>query len=61
MARDGLVNRYRRDALQCLQKMGDPSVIPQLDEILRSPDAERIEEELAQTIEHLQNRASEVK
>jgi HEAT repeat protein len=54
LVRNGLVNRHRHQALEGLRKMGDPSVIPFLDEIRRSPDAEGIEEELAKTIEHLQ-------
>ncbi len=54
MVRDGLVNRYRREALDCLRKMGDPWILPELDAISRSSDAEGIEEQVAKTIEYLQ-------
>ena len=54
VVRDGLDNGRRHQALEGIRKMGDPSMIPVLDEISRSPDAEGIEQELTKTIEHLQ-------
>jgi hypothetical protein len=61
IVRDGLWKGRRRQALEGLRKMGDPWVIPELQEIANSPDAEGIEEELARTIEHLQKGANEVR
>ncbi|MDP2897597.1 MAG: hypothetical protein Q8Q12_13735 [bacterium] len=55
IVRDSLSNGRRREALEGLGRMGDAWVIPALDEISRSPDAEGIEDELAKTIEHLRN------
>lgn len=55
LVRDGLDNGRRHQALEGIRKMGDPSMIPVLDEISRSPDAEGIEDELVKTIEHLRN------
>ncbi len=52
---DGIEPAHRREALRGLEKIGDPSVIPELQQIVNSPDAEGIEDELAETIEHLQN------
>lgn len=55
IVRDSLGNGRRREALEGLQRLGDPWAITALDEISRSPDAEGIEDELAKTIEHLRN------
>ena len=55
VVRESLSNGRRWQALKGLRELGDPWVIPALDEIARSPDAEGIEEELAKTIEQLQN------
>jgi hypothetical protein len=57
--RDGLDPWERGRALDRLTEMGDPSVLPQLDEIARSPDAEGIEEQLARTIERLRQKESQ--
>ncbi len=59
VVRDSLDQWERRGALDRLRDMGDPSVIPQLEEIARSPDAEGIEEHLAKTIEELRQRANQ--
>lgn len=59
IVRDSMSYVMREKALVGLRRMGDPWVIPVLDEISRSPDAEGIEDELAKTIEHLQNLPSQ--
>ena len=56
VVRDSLWNGTRREALRGLQRMVDPSVISELQEIANSPDAEVIEAELAKTIAHLQGK-----
>ena len=59
VVRDGLDNGRRHLALEGLRKMGDPWIIPALDEIARSPDAEGIERELAGTIEYLRQKGDQ--
>jgi len=54
--RNSTDHRQRSQALRRLRHVGDASLIPGLEEIARSPDAEGIEQELAATIEHLQGR-----
>jgi hypothetical protein len=49
----------RSAALQILPMLGGVSVLPQLEELAGSPDAEGIEERLAQMIEGLRQRESE--
>jgi hypothetical protein len=61
VVRESLSNGRRSQALEGLQRLGDPWVIPVLDEITRSPDAEGIEDELAKTIEHLRNRPTQAR
>jgi hypothetical protein len=56
IVRDAPGNGARRHALDALRKLGDARVIPELDEISRSPNAEGIEQELAGTIAHLQGK-----
>ena len=61
IVRDSLPKGRRKQALEGLRELGDPWVIPALDEISRSPDAEGIEDELAKTIEHLRNLPTQVR
>ncbi len=56
VTRESIEPWQRWRALDKLTEMGDPSVITQLDEIARSPDAEGIEERLARTIEGLRQK-----
>lgn len=59
VTRDAIEPWERWRALDRLRNMGDPSVIPQLEEIARGPDAEGIEERLAKTIEQLRQKGSQ--
>jgi len=52
--RDSLLPPPRCDALRVLRTIGDTSVLPKLQQIALGPDAQGIEEELAETIQHLQ-------
>lgn len=54
LVRDSLDFNERYQALDSLRRIGNIWVLPQLEEIARSDDAEGIEEHLASTIEHLQ-------
>ncbi len=58
VVRDSIDQYERRSALEALQTIGDPSAIPELEQIARSDDAEGIEEELAGTMEQLRQRGS---
>ncbi len=51
--RQSLSYYERTRAVGALRRMGDASVLPELEEIAGSDDAEGIQEELARTIEHL--------
>lgn len=53
VVRDSIDQYERRSALEALQMIGDPSAIPELQQVGGSDDAEGIEKELAETIEHL--------
>ncbi len=57
--RDSLSRGTRWQALEGLRELGDASVIPYLDEIARSEEAEGIEKELAETIERLRQSESQ--
>ncbi len=57
--RESVNHLERSEALKGLSNLADISVVPQLEEIARSDDAEGIEEELAGTIEQLKQRGSE--
>jgi hypothetical protein len=59
IVKESLRRGYRSQALEGLRKLGDASVIPYLDEIARSDDAEGIEKELAETIERLRQKESQ--
>jgi len=59
IVKESLRRGYRHQALEGLRELGDPSVIPYLDEIARSEDAEGIEKELAETIERLRQKESQ--
>jgi hypothetical protein len=59
VARDSTVHRERTDALAGLQSLGDASVIPELEAMANSPDAEGIEDDLARTMGYLRQRANE--
>jgi len=59
VVRESLSNGRRGQALKGLRELGDPWVIHELQEIANSPDAEGIEDELAKTIEHLQQQSSQ--
>ncbi len=61
VVRDDLDAWSRSLALDALRNMGDASIIPQLEEIARGPDAEGIEDQLVAIIENLRKRASEEK
>jgi hypothetical protein len=54
---ESLDHSGRHQALETLKRIGDVWVLPELEEIARSVDAEGIEEELARTIETLEKRA----
>ncbi len=56
--REGIEPSERREALEVLGRIGAPPVIPDLEAIAKSDDAEGIEEELARTIERLQKQTS---
>jgi hypothetical protein len=49
----------RQEVLRKPQELGDPSVIPELEAIARSPDAEGVENYLAETIEQIRKRSSQ--
>jgi hypothetical protein len=57
--RDAIEPFQRQYVLRTLGEIGDSSVLPQLEAILYSEDAEGIERQLADTIERLQKRARE--
>ncbi len=57
--RDAIEPFQRQYVLRTLGDIGDSSVLPQLEAILYSEDAEGIERQLADTIERLQKRARE--
>lgn len=59
--RDSVEHWQRYEALESLRNIGDVSVLAELEEIARGPDAEGIEGQLMQTIEHLQKRAREAR
>jgi len=48
----------RQQVLRKLQEIADPSVIPELEAIARSPDAEGIENGLAETIEQIRKKGT---
>jgi Skp family chaperone for outer membrane proteins len=57
VVRESIEHWQRWQALDGLRSIGDVSVLPELEQIARSPDAEGIEEQLTQTIEYLQKQA----
>jgi len=59
IVRDHLRQWERRRALDNLRRIGDIWVLPELEEIARSHDAEGIEQELAGTIEYLRKQANQ--
>jgi HEAT repeat protein len=59
LVRESIEPWERQRAVEKLRELGDPSVIPELEAIARSPDAEGIEQELARTIEQLRNPGKE--
>jgi len=54
VVRDGIEPEERREALEALERIRDPSAVPTLMAIAASEDAEGIESDLARTIERLQ-------
>lgn len=59
--RQSVENAWRRHAPEAIRRMGDASLLPELEEIARGPDAEGIEKELAETIEFLRQKGEEQK
>ncbi|MDP2897595.1 MAG: HEAT repeat domain-containing protein [bacterium] len=59
LVRESVEPWERQEVLRKLQELGDPSVIPELEAIARSPDAEGIENHLAETIEQIRRRSSQ--
>ncbi len=59
VVRDGIDPQARTAAFEGLSRIGDTSVIPQLEQIANSRDAEGVEEQLQRTIAGLRNNASE--
>jgi hypothetical protein len=61
IVRDSIEHHERWRALDGLSRIGDVSVLADLEEISRSNDAEGIEDQLARTMEYLQRRAREAR
>jgi hypothetical protein len=59
LVRESVEPWERQETLRELQEIADPSVIPELEAIARSPDAERIENHLAETVEQIRRRATQ--
>ena len=59
LVRESVEPWERQEVLRKLQEIADPSVIPELEAIARSPDAEGIENHLAETIEQIRRRSSQ--
>jgi len=59
IVRDSLQHYDRSRALDYVRRIGDIWVLPELEEIARSHDAEGIEQELARTIEYLRKQANQ--
>lgn len=59
--RDSIEPYERRRALDGLRRIGDASVLADLDELARSDDAEGIEEQITRTMEYLQKRSREAR
>lgn len=57
--RESVVHDERTGALAGLQGLGDASVIPELEVMANTPDAEGIEDDLVKTIGYLRQRANE--
>ncbi len=56
--RDGLEPWFRQRALEAIRRMGDASLLPELEAMAKSDDAEGIEKELAETIEYLRQKGN---
>lgn len=59
VARESIDYWERRNALTGLARISDASALPELEAIARSPDAEGIENHLADTIEEIRKRSSQ--
>jgi hypothetical protein len=59
LVRESVEPWERQEVLRKPQELGDPSVIPELEAIARSPDAEGVENYLAETIEQIRKRSSQ--
>jgi len=59
--RDSIEHFERSRAMDALRRIGDVSVLVDLEEISRSDDAEGIEDQLARTMEYLQKRSREAR
>lgn len=58
LVRESIEPWERQEVLRKLQELADPSVIPELEAIARSPDAEGIENHLAETIEQIRKKGT---